>query len=87
MIQILIIVILFVILGVFLSFGKKENFDASGLVYNIPPQWFRKDQYKLDDWLVRYSPEQISDPYCMTKSRGDPKILNYMSSAYRFWRM
>ena len=69
------------------SSKDRENFDAAGLVYNRPPEWFHKPAYNPNDWMVAYYPQQISHPECMYKSRGNPRELNYLSSAYRFWRM
>lgn len=66
---------------------ERENFEATGLVYNQPPEWFRKPAYNANDWIVAYYPQQISQPSCMYQSRGNPRELNYLSSAYRFWRM
>ncbi len=65
--------------------GCKENFDAAGLVFNIPPEWFNKAVYDPNEWIVSYNPDQLSKPECM-HYRGDPQELNYYSSAYRFWR-
>lgn len=65
---------------------KKENFDAVGLVYNKPPNWFNKQAYNPSDWIVTYYPDQISQPECMYYNRGNPRELNWLSSAYRFWR-
>ena len=66
--------------------GKTDNFEAAGLVYNKPPEWFNKVKYDPNQWIVTYYPQQISKPECM-HNRGDSEKLNYMSSAYRFWRM
>ncbi len=66
---------------------KKEGFDAAGLVFNRPPEWFNKQAYNPSDWIVTYYPEQLSEPGgCDMHYRGDPEELNYYSSAYRFWR-
>lgn len=65
---------------------KKEGFEAVGLIYNKPPEWFNKPEYKVADWIVTYNPDQLEKPECM-HYRGNPKELNYLSSAYRFWRM
>jgi hypothetical protein len=64
----------------------KEGFDATGLVFNKPSEWFNKSAYDVNDWLVYYEPDQISKPECM-HYRGNAEDLNYLSSAYRFWRM
>lgn len=65
-----------------------EHFDAAGLVFNRPPEWFNKPTYNADDWLVAYYPDQLSNPGgCDMHYRGDPRDLNYLSSSYRFWRM
>lgn len=69
------------------NFSNRENFEAAGLVYNRPPEWFHKAAYNPNDWIVAYYPQQISQPACMYNRRGDPRELNYLSSAYRFWRM
>jgi len=63
-----------------------EAFDATGLVFNQPPEWFRKAAYNPNDWIVNYNPDQLSKPECM-HYRGNNQELNYLSSAYRFWRM
>jgi hypothetical protein len=65
---------------------QRERFDATGLVFNKPPEWFNKAKYNADDWLVSYYPDQISQPEGM-HYRGNNQELNYLSSAYRFWRM
>ena len=70
------------------QYKQKEGFDAAGLVFNKPPEWFNKKSYNLDDWLVAYYPDQLSKPGgCDIHYRGDPKELNWLSSGYRFWRM
>jgi hypothetical protein len=66
--------------------NEKEGFDAAGLVFNKPPEWYNKARYNPEDWLVSYYPDQLSKPECM-HYRGDNQELNYLSSAYRFWRM
>jgi len=82
MICMIIFIIVIVILLVMLS---RENFDMTGLVYNRPPNWFMKQDYNPSDWIVTYNPDQISKPECQD-FRGDYEDLNYMSSAYRYWR-
>lgn len=68
--------------------NKTEGFDAAGLVFNKPPEWFNKAAYNSDDWLVSYYPDQLSQPGgCDMHYRGQNSELNYLSSAYRFWRM
>lgn len=68
------------------NYNKQDNFEAAGLVYNKPPEWFNKPKYDPNQWFVTYYPQQLAKPECM-HYRGDPEKLNYMSSAYRFWRM
>lgn len=68
------------------QYKQKERFDATGLVFNQPPEWFRKQSYNANDWIVSYYPDQLSKPECM-HYRGDPKELNWLSSTNRFWRM
>jgi len=65
--------------------SQKEGFDGAGLVLNRPPEWFHKIAYNPNDWIVSYNPDQLSSPECM-HYRGDSSELNYLSSAYRFWR-
>lgn len=78
---------LITLIGAFLLLqNKQENFEAAGLVYNVPPEWFRKKKYDISDWFVIYYPEQLEQPSCM-HYRGDARTLNIGSSAYRFWRM
>jgi len=69
-----------------MKFNQRDNFDAAGLVFNVAPNWFQKAAYNPQDWVVSYNPDQISQPECM-HWRGPNQDLNYMSSAYRFWRM
>lgn len=65
----------------------KEGFTADGWVLTQPPEWFHKQAYDVDDWFVDYSPDQLALPGgCDMHYRGDPRELNYLSSAYRFWR-
>jgi hypothetical protein len=68
------------------NYRQKEKFDATGLIFNKPPEWFNKSVYDPNDWIVSYNPDQLAQPECM-HYRGDPKELNYLSSGYRFWRM
>lgn len=68
--------------------NHKENFTADGWVFNKPPEWYNKSAYNPNDWYVAYYPEQLSQPGgCDMHYRGDNKELNWLSSAYRFWRM
>ena len=70
-----------------IAFTKnKDGFDATGLVFNDPPNWFHKNSYNINDWFVYYEPEQLANPEC-THYRGEPQELNWLSSTYRFWRM
>lgn len=66
--------------------NTKEHFDFAGLTLTTPPSWYLPERYKPDQWVVRYYPDQISHPNCVYRDRGDPKVLNYNSSSYRFWR-
>lgn len=81
----LVVVLIIVIIVLSIIIHKKENFDAVGLVFNKPPNWFIKPKYNPSEWVVTYYPDQLSKPECVDY-RGDNKELNYMSSAYRFWR-
>lgn len=66
-----------------------EGFDATGLVYNVPPPWFQKRDYRLSDWVVPVYPEHIQ-PECLSydlgAKYGGMGNVNYLSQAYRFWR-
>jgi hypothetical protein len=67
---------------------QKEGFTADGWVLNQPPEWFHKPTYDPNDWIVAYYPDQLAKPGgCDMHYRGDPRELNFLSSAYRFWRM
>jgi hypothetical protein len=69
------------------QYKQKERFDAAGLVFNKPPEWFHKAAYNPNDWIVSYNPDQLALPGgCDMHYRGDPRELNYLSSSYRFWR-
>ena len=70
---------------ILLSFKIKQTENFS-LITTTPPEWFTKKSYTTQDWLVQYYPDQVSNPECMSYSRGDPKVLNFNSSAYRFYR-
>lgn len=69
---------------------KKENFTATGWVENRPPNWYMVPKYDPRQWLVREYQDKIQ-PECVTYSIADKygglDNLNYLSSAYRFWRM
>lgn len=80
---IVILVILFVIY-IYRSKNAAEGFTADGLV---PPNWFIKKPYDVNKWFSVYNPDQLSQPECLPYNRGNPEELNYLSSAYRFWRM
>jgi len=70
-----------VIFGVKINQKNKENFDAIGMYYNVPPNWFIKADYNPSNWIVRSFPEQIQ-PECMSYSRaakyGSLENLNYL---------
>lgn len=63
-----------------------EHFDYAGLTLTRPPPWWFPQKYDTKKWLSVYYPDQIQQPNCVSKTRGDPKVLNYESSSYRFWR-
>jgi hypothetical protein len=63
-----------------------EGFDAAGLTLTHPPNWWFPQTYDISKWLTRYYPDQLSQPACLSYNRGDDKVLNYLSSSYRFWR-
>lgn len=63
-----------------------EKFTAPGLTLTRPSEWFFKKRYNPSNWLTPYYPDQLSQPACLSYYRGNPEPLNYMSSAYRYWR-
>jgi hypothetical protein len=90
MINLVMIIILFLILLLLLNpSGGIEGFDGTGLVYNVPPNWFIKTQYNPSDWITNNYIDSIQ-PSCLTyninSKYGSLEDLNYLKSAYRFWR-
>ena len=51
-----------------------------------PPNWFLPEPYFVTDWLVNINMERISKPECLSYNKGDPEILNFNASSYRFYR-
>jgi hypothetical protein len=70
--------------------GQIEGFDAMGYVYNVPPEWFRKPEYNVKDWLVTTYPDRIQPsclPYSLeNKYNQNMGMMNYWSQAQQFWR-
>ena len=97
----IIVIVLFILICIWLGYLvynkqiassknlSNEHFDAMGLVYNVPPNWFIKPAYNLNDWIVNVYPEHIQ-PECLSYSvegkYGSLEDINYNSQAYRFWR-
>lgn len=84
---IVILVISFLIL--FVNNPMLENFDAVGLVYNVPPNWFIKPEYDIRNWVVQTYNDAIQPsclPYSNENRYGSLDNINYLSSAVRFWR-
>lgn len=82
------VIILFIIYFC-LIFNEKENFDGTGMVFNVPPNWFIKKDYDINDWIVNYDINSIQPsclPYSKASKYGSLDNVNYLSSAYRFWR-
>jgi hypothetical protein len=69
---------------------KTEDFTATGLVYNIPSNWFIKQTYDPNQWLVRQYVDTIQ-PECLSYSKaskfGGLDNVNFMASTNRFWRI
>ena len=63
--------------------SKKEKFT---LPSPRPPNWFLPEPYFVTDWLVNINMERISKPVCLSYNKGDPEILNFNASSYRFYR-
>lgn len=69
--------------------AKVDSFDATGLVYNVYPEWFMKSTYDPADWLVTTYPDSINAscmPYKRSDKFGSLENINYYGSAMRFWR-
>lgn len=84
-----VLLVFLVPLAIYVSLKQRENFDATGLVYNKPPNWFQKKEYDPNDWVVNVYPERIQPsclPYSQESKWGSLGNLNYNSQAYRFWR-
>ena len=90
--------ILFVIVLFGILFGLsyynviREDFDATGYFYNGNPEWFNKQKYDMNQWLVNVYPDRIQPaclPYSITNKYGiaDTGLLNFYSQSYQFWRM
>ena len=47
-------------------FLNKENFDAVGLVFNRPPEWYNGPRYKDSQWMTPYYPQQVHPPEFMS---------------------
>jgi hypothetical protein len=75
---------------IYIAIRAREHFDGAGLVYNIPPNWFMKQDYDPRDWLVRVYIDKIQPtclPYNIEDKYGPIERLNYLASSTRFWRM
>ncbi len=76
-----------VVIGLICNTHKQiEHFDYAGLTLTRPPNWWFPQKYDTKKWLSVYYPDQMQQPNCVWKNRGDPRVLNYESSSYRFWR-
>ena len=68
--------VLAVLAAVFLVVQEKEGFDAVGLIFNRPPEWFNKASYNPNDWIVSYNPDQLAKPGgCDMHYRGNPRRI------------
>jgi len=80
--SVLVASIFFILTAFYVVSSEKEGFES---IYTAGPEWFSlKKPYDINDWFVEYHPDQISKPEC-ARYRGNPEVLNYFSSAYRFW--
>lgn len=77
------LIILVIVICLIFCTTCKENFEGISIK---PPEWFIKEKYDVKNWFTPYYPDQISKPECM-HDRGDHEKLNFLSSAYRFWKM
>ena len=68
---------------------SSEGFDATGLVFNVPPNWFIKQDYDVNQWFVRNYNDAIQ-PNCLSYDKaskyGSLENINYLANALRFWR-
>jgi len=86
---IFIFIVFFIILFVIIKPQIREGWDGTGLVFNIPPNWFIKQDYNPSDWVVKTYNEAIQPdclPYSKAAKWGSLENLNYLGSAQRFWR-
>ncbi len=81
----IILIVLFVV--IYICLRTQENFDGTGLVYNVAPEWFHKKNYNIEDWLVNVYPDRIHSDCNNSKRIIDPGLMNYYSQSYSFWRM
>jgi len=83
---ILVFVIFFIIILV--TFHKTEHFDDTGS--NIKSsEWFVKQPYDATEWTVKtyYDATQPSClPYSKAARYSSLEDINFLASAYRFWR-
>jgi hypothetical protein len=84
------LVIIIAIMIIYFYNTKREHFDAIGMYYNIPSEWFIKPKYNLQDWITTQYFDNI-EPSCLPYSRaaryGGMDNVNYLSSVMRFYRM
>jgi hypothetical protein len=87
--QIILSLMLCLIIVIIISIvPRRENFDMTGLVLNVAPEWFQKQEYHLEDWLVNVYPDHIVPsclPYSIENKYGDLGLINYYGSPYQFW--
>jgi hypothetical protein len=79
-------VILSLGIAAYSNIERVEHFDYAGLTLTRPPPWWFPQTYDAKKWFSVYHPDQLQQPNCVSKDRGDPRVLNYESSSYRFWR-
>jgi hypothetical protein len=78
-----IIVIMIILLNT-----RTEGFDAVGLIFNEPSEWFHKTAYDPNDWLVHYEPDYLEQATgCDSNYKGNPEFLKWQAGTTRFWRM
>lgn len=80
---VILVVSIVTMLGLFCSVGKSEYFT---LPSPRPSEWFLPQPYVVSDWLVRMNQDRLSQPECLSYNRGDPGVLNFNGSSYRFMR-
>ncbi len=91
MISVIYVFLILIVIALFIAYAttKIEGFDAVGLYNNVPPNWFIKNEYNPQDWVVNTYFNAIQPsclPYDKASKYGSLENINYLAGASRFWR-